>query len=176
MTVESERACDMLSTALEMEEKGRDFYEKSAKSCSSPQVKQVFEMLAKDETIHIERINQIFDELSSGETWCSDWEEKTAGPDLGQAFHAMAIEKGKEVSCRTEDVEALDMGIEFEMASIKFYKEHLDKAIDEIEKAFLKKMIAEEKSHHAALNDVKFYLTDPDGWFREKEGGRLDGA
>jgi len=37
-------------------------------------------------------------------------------------------------------------------------------------------MISEEKSHHAALSDMKLYLSDPAAWFVEQEHPGLDGA
>jgi len=67
--------------------------------------------------------------------------------------------------------------IDFEMRSVEFYEEQLPKATDSLEQEFIKKMIVEERGHHAALTDMKFYLSDPAGWFREKErGGPFDGG
>jgi len=37
-------------------------------------------------------------------------------------------------------------------------------------------MIAEEKDHYAVLTDLKFYLTNPEGWFQENEHHGMDGA
>jgi hypothetical protein len=37
-------------------------------------------------------------------------------------------------------------------------------------------MIAEERRHFAALEDLKLYFTNPESWFIEKEHHVLDGA
>ena len=57
MSDKNQAACNMLSAALEMEEKGKKFYDKSAQTCKNNECKEVFSMLSKEETLHIERIN-----------------------------------------------------------------------------------------------------------------------
>lgn len=39
-----------------------------------------------------------------------------------------------------------------------------------------KKMVDEENLHHFVLSDLKFYLSDPTGWFTEQEHHGLDGV
>ena len=68
------------------------------------------------------------------------------------------------------------MGIGFESQAVKFYNEQLQGASGPLEKAFIEAMIAEERSHHAALTDMKLYLTDPAAWFAGVEGGMLEGG
>ncbi|MBW2648656.1 MAG: hypothetical protein JRC53_02390 [Deltaproteobacteria bacterium] len=88
----------------------------------------------------------------------------------------MAKKHGSKIIADTSDLEALDTGIDFEMRSVEFYEEQLTKATNSLEQEFIKKMVTEERGHHAALTDMKFYLSDPAGWFREKERGGLDGG
>jgi rubrerythrin len=68
------------------------------------------------------------------------------------------------------------MARDFEVRSIAFYENHLAQATDPLEQAFLKQMVQEEKSHYQALQDTHYYLTDPEGWFMEKERAGLEGA
>ncbi len=70
----------------------------------------------------------------------------------------------------------MDIGLDFESASVKFYQEHRARTTDPLEAAFLDQMILEEKEHWKALKDTRYYLTDPEGWFMEKERAGLDGA
>ena len=74
------------------------------------------------------------------------------------------------------DIEALEVGVDFELKSIDFYKEHLERSEDPEEREFLGRMIKEERSHYKLLDDMKLYLKDPDLWFMEKERSGLDGA
>jgi rubrerythrin len=68
------------------------------------------------------------------------------------------------------------MARDFEGRSIAFYENHLAQATEPLEQAFLKQMVQEEKSHYRALQDTHYYLSDPEGWFMEKERAGLEGA
>ena len=54
MTDPIQCSIDMLATALEMEEKGKAFYEKAGKSCRDPQCREIFSTLMADEMLHTE--------------------------------------------------------------------------------------------------------------------------
>ena len=168
---------DMLSAALDMEEKGKAFYKKAATTCRNPQCMEIFSALMKDEVIHTGRIKQIHNTLTSQRCWTRDWESiKAPSHDLEMLFQNLAPKERKKIKAETTDLEAVDIGLDLESASIKFYQEHRTKAIDPIEAAFLDQMILEEKGHWKALKDTRYYLTDPQGWFMEKERAGLDGV
>ena len=173
----SERGLKMLSTALDMEEKGRSFYEKAISSCKNELGKEIFNLLMKDEIIHVSRIKSIYAALSEKKVWSDSWKSFGEGhADLKPFFSDLARKHGVNIKANTSDIEALSVGIDFESKSVKFYEDELQKASDPMEKIFIQKMVAEEKSHFAVLNDTKFYLTDPAAWFAEKERVGLDGA
>ena len=176
MTDPTQCSIDMLTTALEMEEKGKAFYEKAVKTCGNPQCQEIFSALVKDEVLHQERIKQIHDTLTSGKCWTRDWESiKGSSEKLGLLFQKLAAREKEKIKAETTDVEALDIGLDFELASIQFYQDHRTRTSDPLEAAFLDQMILEEKGHWKALKDTRYYLTDPEGWFMEKERAGLDG-
>jgi rubrerythrin len=168
---------DMLATALEMEEKGKAFYEKAVISCRNPQCKEIFSALVKDEVLHQDRIKQIHETLASGKCWTGDWKTvKGVSNDLRVLFQNLAAREKEKIKAEATDLEAVDIGLDFESASVKFYQEHRTRTTDPLEAAFLDQMIQEEKGHWKALNDTRYFLTDPEGWFMEKERAGLDGA
>lgn len=172
-----DRSLQMLSTALEMEEKGKGFYDKAISTCHNVVGREVFRMLMKDEVMHMDRIRKIYERLKAGESWSEEW--KSIQPDhkdLRVLFREMASEHGPKVTSEASDMEALEVGIDFELRAISFYQEHLEKATDSLERGFIEQLIMEEKSHHAALSDMKLYLSDPAAWFVEQEHPGLDGA
>jgi rubrerythrin len=176
MTDPIQCSIDMLNTALEMEEKGKAFYEKAVKTCGNPQCQEIFSGLIKDEILHQERIKHIHDTLTSGKCWTREWESiKGSSQNLGKLFQDLAVREKKKIKSDTKDLEALDIGLDFELASIKFYRDYRTRTIDPLEAAFLDQMILEEKGHWKALKDTRYYLTDPEGWFMEKERAGLDG-
>jgi rubrerythrin len=176
MKNDKNRSLKMLSTALEMEEKGRAFYERVVSTCKNSVGREMFKMLLEDEKVHMDRIKKIYESLSGREVWCS-WDDLEAPHgNLTAIFRKMAKEHGSKISVDTDDLEALDVGIDFEARSVEFYEEQLKKATDKLETDFIKEMIVEEKEHYAALEDMKLYLSDPASWFRERERGGLDGG
>jgi rubrerythrin len=176
MKEDIDRSLKMLSTALEMEEKGRAFYQRVISTCKNNVGKEMFKILMEDENVHMDRIRSIYESLSGDQVWC-EWKDfEVKHDDLAVIFRKMAKEHGSKINVETGDLEALDIGIDFENRSVEFYEKHLEKASDPLEKAFIREMISEEKGHYMALEDMKLYLSDPSSWFREKERGGLDGG
>ncbi len=172
-----DRTMHMLSTALGLEEKGKGFYSKTVSTCHNAVGKEIFRMLMKDEVVHMDRIRQIYKRLEGGESWTDEW--KSIQPDhkeLGTLFREIASVHGREVTSEAGDMEAIDVGIDFEMRAITFYQEQLEQATHPLEREFIEQLISEEKSHHSALSDMKLYFSDPAAWFGEQEHSGLDGA
>lgn len=171
----NERALKMLSTALEMEEKGMAFYKMAADSCSNEFGRSMFLSLIQDEMAHKERIQKIFGSLRDKKGWTDEWKKFTGHKeDLVKMFYNFTEKNGKMIRPDTKDVEALDVAIDMEEKAIAFYSNYLKDASDPIEKAFTEKMVEEERSHFAILRDTKFYLTDPVGWYAEHEKSSFD--
>lgn len=177
MISKEDRTMQMFSTALEMEEKGKAFYEKASSTCHDKLGQEIFRVLMEDELVHIERIKKIYNSLKGAQAWSDEWKTmKLVHEDLGEIFKQMAIQHGKNIKADTSDLEALDIGIDFEIRSISFYEEQLGKATDPHEKEFIERMIGEERTHYSTISDMKYYLTDPSAWFMEAERAGLDGV
>jgi rubrerythrin len=177
MKTKVQPALKMLAAALEMEEKGEQYYRKAAKGSKNELGKKVFSMLALDEVVHLERIRKIYAALETDQAWSASWTKLPIRHlNLGGVFQTLAKKYGPEITTKSSDLKALEIGLTFEAKSVKFYLARLQKAADKIEKDFLTHMVEEERGHHQALSDMKLYLEDPSSWFREKEKGGLDGA
>ncbi len=173
----SQKALEMLKTALTMEEEGEKFYRKAMASSKNDLGKKVFETLMKDERIHYGRILKIYNKLKDDHTWTEDWKTMEVGhKDVETLFREMAQEHGKTLEADPGELEALDVGIDFEYKTLKFYQDYLSQANDPLEKEFVEKMVAEERGHYTALKDVKQYMSDPAAWYQEMERSGLDGA
>jgi len=169
----------MLETALQIEEKGRAFYDRAQRSCGNSECREIFSALMKDEVLHQGRIKKIHDELTADQPWTRNWESLGNSPDKKEVealFRKLVREKKMDPKPEATDLEALNTGLALEEASLSFYQEHLSKTTDPLEAAFLEQMIREERGHWRSLQDIRFYLTDPQGWFMEKEKAGLDGV
>ncbi len=177
MADREDRAVQMLAKALEMETKGKAFYEKASSTSTNALGREIFQMLRNDEIIHMERIRKIYESLNAGRAWSGDWKEMNVEHrDLQTLFTEMASEHGSKIKAEPSDLEALDVGIDLEQRAVAFYEEHLPETADPLEREFTERMIAEERSHYGALSDMKLYLSNPTAWFSERERGGLDGA
>ncbi len=177
MAEESDRALRMLATALEKEERGRDFYGQAVSTCSNELGKDIFRTLMVEEGIHIKRVKEIYEALHLGKGWSNDWKShKQENENLQALFRERIRKLGPGVKAASSDLEALEVGLGFEQGAIDFYEQELARAIDPLEKEFIQVMIKEERSHYASLSDTKLYLTNPESWFTEMERHTLDGA
>lgn len=166
----------IVSTALEMEFKGREFYAAQLDRCENKLAREVFDRLYRDELVHVTEIQKIVKKAKAGETIDPSHFD---GPDeekLAHFFRSLAVQTGKQSPADAEDVKAVEVGIEFEQKAVSFYQNHLEQTSDPIERRFLQAMVAEERDHFTTLVDMRLYLTDPDAWFLEQQGSALDGA
>jgi rubrerythrin len=178
MSETSERALDMFQTALTMEEKGHDFYQKALANCQNPAGVEIFRMLAQDEVHHTRIIKKIYEKVSGGADYAAELEEMAADrrtEDLGAFFRKVAEKHGKDIHADTSDLEALEIGLDFEKKAVDFYSRHLAEATEALEKRFLEEMVAEERSHVQLIADTKSYLENPADWFEAHEKPLLDG-
>jgi rubrerythrin len=173
---DKEKLCETLGQALALEDKGKSFYEKAAKSCQMEECRGIFKRLAADEDLHKARIQMIYDSLMADKGWC-DWRDAgEPAPDLGDLMRAAVRKFGRQAPTTASDVKALQLGIDMEAASMQFYSQLRQTYHNRLVKTFIAQLISEEITHYRTLTDMKFYLEDPAGWFQEHERGGLDGA
>jgi rubrerythrin len=173
--MDSEKS-EMLAVALEKEIKGRDFYREAMEKSTNELGKELFRSLAVDESVHIDRIKKIYAALTGGQVWPTDWKSlHVENEDLNKLTRARIKQFGKNMSPDMSDVEALNIGVQMEQTAINFYEEQLQKAVDQIEKEFATMMIAEERSHFAALESLMEFFSNPQGFYMELEKPHIDG-
>ncbi len=94
-----DRSLEMLTTALDLEKKGKVFYEKAVSTCQNDLGREIFRMLMKEEIIHMDRILKIYESLRAGEAWSEDWRSiKPDHKDLRSLFKEMAAAHGKKIA------------------------------------------------------------------------------
>ncbi|MFH1652861.1 MAG: ferritin family protein [Pseudomonadota bacterium] len=175
MPNKNERALKMLAKALEIEESGKAFYDDAIKNCQNELGKEIFTTLMQDELIHIDRILNIYESLKNEKGWTDEWEGMQSDHrDVKDLFKDISNKLGKNIKAHSSDLEALDVGIDFEWKTVVFYEEYLPSATDPLEKYFVERMVAEEKKHYNVLKDMKQYLSDPSAWFVENEHHAMD--
>ncbi len=169
------RTQEMLAAALEIEERGKEFYDRARSSCRDRGCREIFAALMKEEVLHRERILHIYRALKESGVWTEENPVfPTSPPEVNAVFKR--LEKKAALVIGEDDMKAVETGLALEQESIRFYQEHRDQAEGSSVAAFLDRMITEEKGHLRSLQDLRYYLTDPEGWFLEKERAGLDGT
>lgn len=164
-----------LNKALEIENRGYDFYEDAAKTVKDSLVRDFFNTLAAQELIHIKIIKKIHERLGDGgdSCWLAAREHNYSEASVNKIFLAMS----KQEPTPDEDIlKAIDTGMALESESLNFYQNEIPKASCEAEKKFLTALAAEENDHHQTLADMKLYYSDPQAWLEKMDNMHLDGV
>ncbi len=176
MTLNTE-TLQMLKNALTMEEKGKRFYEKAVRECPDKLGREIFKFLRDEEVKHYEKIKEIYSGLEAGQKWNEEWLHfPEPRKNIKKIFRELARKYATEIKAGVSEREALDVGIEFESAAIKYYEKHLEQTETSLERKFIERLIGEEREHRRILEDLKYYYDDPHGWLMEKGRTGLDGA
>lgn len=164
-----------LNKAIELENRGHDFYENAALNAQESEVVDFFKFMAAQELIHAKIIKKIYDRLNDAGCWLEvDGQIANRSASLNHLFAILT----KKITPSPEDgiVNAIDGGITFETEARNFYEDELPNAACESEKKFLALMVAEENEHRQVLSDMKLFYTDPESWNLKADNMHLDGA
>ena len=168
---------EIMCAALEIKEKMKSFYSDAAGRCGDLVGAETFRMLTDMEQKHIERLQQIYGDLSKGESnldACRFYDIEA--PDRAEVLRKLKQKRETLPEACLLDVAAIESGMELENKGAGMFEAWLKKASGPVEREFLNHMIAEERSHYILLADLKFYYLDPEAWFMEKSRAGLDGA
>ena len=177
MKDEGAQLLDIMCAALDIKEKMKSFYSDAAGKCSDSVGAETFRMLQDMEQKHLEKLQQIYADLSKGGSGldaCRFYDIETPG----RAEVLRKLKQKRETISRAclDDVAAIESGMELENKGIELFSNGLKQASGPAEREFLNHMIAEERSHYILLADLKFYYIDTEHWFMEKSKSGLDGA
>jgi len=154
---------EAIQTAIQMEKDGYAFYQKAAAQTSSDMGRSVFEDIAKDELLHLDVFQKLFEEKVSK----SEWDDLV---DSSKKYQEIPIfpkdlKTVEGVEPDTNEIDALRIAMDSEKEAIEYYtkiKENLNdseviKIIDEI--------IEQEKNHYSILEGEFNHINSTGYWF-----------
>jgi rubrerythrin len=162
----------MLLGALEMEEKGYEFYKTQSAKSKNKITKDMFLFLADNELFHIESIKKFHESIKSNKAEAElglNTEKQGRIKDL-DIFLKSVSELNSKISPNDTDKQACEFAMEFEKNGYEYYKKMLLEAKDEQAKGLLEFLLEEEKRHYEILEKTYAYLTDSANWFMYEEG------
>lgn len=157
---------DSLNSALNVEHIGHDYYEKVAHEAKNPLTKQVFAGLAGQELVHMERIQEIFDNLQfDGVT--PHAQPNNMEPMIKEIFDGFTAQERE--AWEMDNSQAYEYAQDLERKSIEMYSKFAMESTNPVERKFFEQLREEEYHHLTALENVYFYLQRTGDWFASEE-------
>jgi rubrerythrin len=159
---------EILQVAIQLEEKGFQYYAAAAEKITNSVGKRMLERLANDEKNHIAQIKEIHKALNEG-TLDKVAVKKARTETFETIFKRMKEQLDDAVEDLTEagvdDEEIIHLALDLENHARFTYAEAAKKAKDPKVKKFLTELAIEEESHHDLLRKSLNYLQDPSLYF-----------
>ncbi len=173
MSENTKQGLAVLKEAMQLEIDGERFYREAARKTNHPHGRQLFERLAKEERIHLKKIQEIHSSLEKGQKWPKSTHLTKIDSTVQNIFKETNVKRM--VKATTTDLDAIKIAIDMEEKSINLYDDQSKRAEDPFERRFFLMLSYEERGHYLALLDSYDYLTDPQGWLETKEKRLLEG-
>lgn len=158
-----------IDTAVKMEIDAMKFYHEAAQKTIHPFAKRMFQGFVRDEDRHLKMLKDI---LSGMDLKIVSLHPKA---EIRTAFSDLKEQMMERISASTDEIEAVQVALDFETKGFEFYKKAADEATDEREKALFFALAGEEQEHYSILQNTYSFLKDTGNWFMWQEQGILEG-
>jgi rubrerythrin len=154
---------EAIQAAIQMEKDGYSFYKKAAAQTSSDMGKSIFEGIAKDELIHLE----IFQKLFEDNVGKSEWDDLVDSSKKYQDIDVFpkdlkSIEGAKP---DTNELDALRIAMDSEKEAIDYYTTIWQNSDDNEIKKIIDTIIDQEKKHYFLLEQEFNHLSSTGYWY-----------
>jgi len=145
---------EAIKTAIQMEKDGYAFYQKAAAQTSSDMGKSIFESIAKDELLHLDVFQKLFEEKVGK----SEWDDLV---DSSKKYQEIPVfpKDLKEVAGRdpdTNELDALRIAMDSEKDAIDYYTEIWENSNDDEVKKIIDEII--EQFNHLSSTGYWYEL------------------
>ena len=162
---EKKKIAEVLKRAIKGEVDGFKFYGLLAEKATNKEAKRKLETLRDDEARHKKTLLEIFANTVGGEV--GELPEHGIGP-LAKIFRKEKLEEKK------SEMDYINLAIEAEIASTKYYQEQRNLVDDDKIRAIFDQLAEEENGHYEILEAEKQALGGNYFWFSYDEGAPLE--
>ncbi|MFO7820206.1 MAG: ferritin family protein [Halanaerobacter sp.] len=154
---------ESLDLAIDLEQKGHDYYAENAARTDNPMAQSVLESLSQQELDHIETIKQIAagKGIENVEVTPSNVEE-----NVREVFESFSDKEKEEWSAVDEEVYRHALKLEEDIYDL--YADLAEKT-DGKEEEFFTALMEEENKHYESIQNALYYLTNNSKWLDEEE-------
>lgn len=155
---------EAVTTAIEMEEKVRSFYAKTATELESPVARKIFNTLAEEEEGHIDYLNRQLEAVKQTGN-VTDSELKTVVPDkLRIDDMVTGLENVPQPLNLDSDIASFRLALEMEKEVAGHYRKLIEHAADDF-KGFFEEFLEIEEAHENVLQAELFAAKSSGVWF-----------
>ncbi len=148
---QTDKAVEVLKTAILLERRGKAFYTQAARQTESKSAKKIFEMMAEEEDAHIEFLTKQFVNYQKYQEFL----KSEPAPEEDEAVVEILSEKVKnEINAAGFEAAAISAAIDFENRAIEVYSNRAEEATDPNEKEMYQMLADWEKGHHHLLHKL----------------------
>ena len=147
----SDKAIDVLKTAILLERRGKAFYTQAARQSESKSAKKIFEMMAEEEDAHIDFLTRQFKNYQINQEFLKN----EPAPEEDEAVVEILTEQiKKEINAAGFEAAAISAAIDFENKAVEVYSRRAEEATDPNEKEMYQMLADWEKGHHHLLHKL----------------------
>ena len=150
--MDTKKAIDVLKMAILMEKRGYAFYSKVAENTTDPEVKNIFLVMADEETQHVKFLSEQFVHYGKAHQFT-----QVNLPDLRHKEFTNLIlseEMKQKISSAGFEAAAISAAVDFEKRAIEVYTNQAGNTSDLNEKALYQWLADWEKGHLKVLNEI----------------------
>ncbi|OIP02506.1 MAG: hypothetical protein AUJ97_05860 [Bacteroidetes bacterium CG2_30_32_10] len=164
--MEKNTVIDVLKMAILMERRGKAFYEKVAEQSKSSEVQNIFNIMAKEEDLHIAILSKQYIHFDKNKKFQkSDLKSNETKKDIAKLILSHNIKK--QISAASYEAAAISSAIDMENKAIEVYSNRAKESMDGDEKELFQWLADWEKGHLKILNDMNKELME-DVWYDNK--------
>ncbi len=147
----SDKAIEVLKTAILLERRGKAFYTQAARQTESKSAKKIFEMMAEEEDEHIDFLTKQFKNYHEHQEFL----KTDPAPEEDDTVVEILSEKvKKEINAAGFEAAAISAAIDFENRAIDVYSSRAVESTDPNEKEMYQMLADWEKGHHHLLHKL----------------------
>jgi rubrerythrin len=176
MTTEQGKILEALKIAIDMENDGKECYQRESQQSGNEVGRKLLQSLALEEETHRQKFVELYQAMKKKKGWPEIDFRPEKGKKLRELFTQTCKITGVDIKPATTELDAINLAIEKEKKSYDFYNQQSQNATYDGEREFYKDLAGEERAHELILMDYYEYITDPVDWFTMMEHHSLDGG
>jgi rubrerythrin len=150
--MENSKAIEILKKAILMEKRGFSFYSNIAEKTDSPDVKKIFEIMAKEEVYHIQFLSEQFSSYMKNKTFIKGDYKVQDEDSIAKMILSKDIKK--QINAASFESAAISAAIDFETRAVEVYSKAAEETSDVNEKELYMMLANWERTHYKILFEL----------------------